>query len=271
MSNFVANLDEIVFRRRNKDYGAYVLRKEYSKNTLRAMILGVLFAVAALVVPLLISKFKPFESDQQIVLDETTAVLEEPPPMDEEEELPEEVNVEPPPPPSRSEIRFVPPEVVEHEEAEPEVTIASVDTIQKIDIGTKNIIGDDDAPPTIGITEIGGKGNKPIEVEVAEKEPDPDAFIIVEKKPEPVNMDEFKRLIVYPPLLKEMGTNGTVFVRVLIGKDGKVKRHIIKRTPHELMSDEVVKHLSKLRFTPAIQAGKPVEHWANVPVRFNLD
>ncbi|SDE95907.1 energy transducer TonB [Epilithonimonas hungarica] len=52
------NLDEIVFSNRNKAYGAYVLRNEYSNQLTKSVLIGVAFFASLSVVPLIISTFK---------------------------------------------------------------------------------------------------------------------------------------------------------------------------------------------------------------------
>ncbi|WP_379968839.1 energy transducer TonB [Epilithonimonas sp. UC225_85] len=51
------NLDEIVFANRNKAYGAYVLRNEYSNQLTKALFVGVAFFASLSVIPLIISAF----------------------------------------------------------------------------------------------------------------------------------------------------------------------------------------------------------------------
>ncbi|MCS7152635.1 MAG: energy transducer TonB [Bacteroidia bacterium] len=49
-----------------------------------------------------------------------------------------------------------------------------------------------------------------------EPEPDPTAFVLIEKEPVATNLEEIKRRIGYPPLAKEAGIQGKVIVRVLV-------------------------------------------------------
>ncbi|TDX85980.1 energy transducer TonB [Epilithonimonas xixisoli] len=51
------NLDEIVFSNRNKAYGAYVLRNEYSNQLTKAVFIGVTFFASLSIIPLVISAF----------------------------------------------------------------------------------------------------------------------------------------------------------------------------------------------------------------------
>ena len=56
-----SQLDEIVFQNRNKSYGAYTLRQDYSRDLTKALLVGVgLFAMLALV-PAVISSFSKIE------------------------------------------------------------------------------------------------------------------------------------------------------------------------------------------------------------------
>lgn len=48
---YTASMDEIVFEHRNKTYGAYILRKLYTKNLTKAVILAVIILLAGLAYP----------------------------------------------------------------------------------------------------------------------------------------------------------------------------------------------------------------------------
>ncbi|WP_034672027.1 energy transducer TonB [Epilithonimonas caeni] len=52
------NLDEIVFSNRNKAYGAYALRNEYSNQLTKALFIGTAFIASVSVIPFLISALK---------------------------------------------------------------------------------------------------------------------------------------------------------------------------------------------------------------------
>ena len=46
MKTQIKNLDEIVFEERNKNYGAFFLRRSYNKNVTRAMFIAILLFLA---------------------------------------------------------------------------------------------------------------------------------------------------------------------------------------------------------------------------------
>ncbi|RMF48824.1 MAG: hypothetical protein D6750_06995, partial [Bacteroidetes bacterium] len=112
-------------------------------------------------------------------------------------------------------------------------SFANIDTPMKVDLGTEDVRGDSNATPDIGETEDTGK--EPVEV-IEEKDPDPMAFVAVEKEPQPLNIGDIKKRIGYPPLAKEAGIQGKVIVRVLVGKTGKYERHIVIKSPHKILT-----------------------------------
>lgn len=271
--SFQADLTEIVFRNRNKLYGAYILRKEYVKNTTKGLIYGTAFLLAIFLVPVLISAIKDNLPKEDIKLDETTLKLEEPPPMNEKDEPPPPPEVEPPPPPQRSEIKFVPPVVVKNEEAPPEKTIAAIDSLEKkdADIGKKDVEGVADAPPNLDNIDVSGKGDKPVEVAApVEVDPDINAFTFVTSEPVPANMADIQKRLVYPEVCKESQIQGKVHVRILVDKEGNPTKFVVRKSPHPLLSKSVENEVMKLKFTPAVNAGKPVKCWVNIPFDFRL-
>ncbi|GEM_PF-2922486 len=101
-----------------------------------------------------------------------------------------------------------------------------------------------------------------------EADPDPNAFIAVEKEPQPLNYEKVRKRIGYPPLAKEAGIQGKVMVQVLVSESGRYKTHIVFRSPHK--ADAVERELPNLQFLPAIQAGKPVKVWSTTVFDFHL-
>lgn len=272
----VVDLDEIVFRNRNKEYGSYYLRKIEPKVLRNALIIGSLAFIIAFLIPAIkawIESQIPKEPIKKRKI--TYAELGEPPPINEKEEPP------PPPPPDKlpeppkkATVKFVPPKVVKDEEVEePEETIADIDTLQKIDPGLENVEGDTNAVETIDFGEGEGMGEAPVEVkepEPKEEDPDPFKFVMVDQEPQPVNMDDIKKRIGYPPTAKEAGIEGVVVVRILVDKNGNYVKHIVMQSPHPLLTKAVEKEIRNLKFTPGIQAGRPIKVWVTIPFRFKL-
>jgi periplasmic protein TonB len=73
----------------------------------------------------------------------------------------------------------------------------------------------------------------------------------------------------YPPIAKEAGIQGTVFVYFEVNKDGKVENVEIKKSVDKRLDEEAVKAVKMLpTFDPGKQRGKPVRVQYTIPVRF---
>ncbi|MEO0896316.1 MAG: TonB family protein [Bacteroidota bacterium] len=93
---------------------------------------------------------------------------------------------------------------------------------------------------------------------------------LLEAQPVPINMDIVKRLIGYPKVARDNGIQGMVVVRVLVDETGAYEDHILINQVAEELSTEVEQQLPQLKFTPAIQNGRPIKFWVNIPFNFKL-
>lgn len=265
-----ADLDELVFRSRNKAYGSYEMRKHINRRTIIGFIAASSFFVLAMATPTIISLLTPKEDEGKATRRKVSyAELSEPPSIDDKKPPPPPPTETPPPPPQKAQVKFIPPTVVKDKEAKPEETIVNVDTFKKsnVDAGVKNVEGDPNALFAIGTDEGAGEG--PVEI-VEDKEPDPNDFISVEKEPQAVNLDAIKSKIGFPPQAKEAGIGGNVTLRILVDREGNYSKHVVLRQAHPMLTAEILKHIKELKFTPGIQAGKPVKVWVTIPFQFKL-
>ncbi|MEM7369102.1 MAG: energy transducer TonB [Bacteroidota bacterium] len=270
MANVIkADMDEMVFEDRERSYGAYFLRKKYPTHlvigTVIVCLIGLLFGMAPA-----IAKFLNLEDDKPKA--KTMAItinmedLPPPPAMDEDKPPP------PPPPkvppPQVKTVAFQIPEPVPEEEIDPEEdpTIAEIEELKEAPaIGLEDKEGADEG---FFDGEIDAEGDIP-EV-IVDQEPAIDAFIFAEEEPRPVNMDDIKKLIGYPQIARDAGIEGSVVVRVLVDKKGNYGKHRIINQVHPILAKAVEKHITRLKFTPAIQGGKPIQFWVNIPFNFKL-
>lgn len=95
--------------------------------------------------------------------------------------------------------------------------------------------------------------------------PAPDDFIAVDEEPVRVSIDP----PVYPDVARAAGVEGTVLVRVLVGKNGKVKDVIFIDGP-EALKEAALKSARSSVWRPALVDHKPLEVWVNMPVTFKL-
>jgi periplasmic protein TonB len=260
-TNIPANLDELVFASRNRDYGSYVLRKQMATSTYRGFVIGVTFLTLCFLFPQIIALVNgalPTKVDKTDIEGEINTL-----PTPKEEPLPPPPAATPPPP-RRAQVRYVPPVVVPDDAAQTDQPPVNIDSLNGRAIGTQTTEGEgEEVVPTNFPTQ-------PDETIEVEKEPAFDAPFPGEE-PKAVNMDEVRRLIGYPEVAIEVSIEGTVTVRLLVDKKGKYVKHlVIGRKPHPVLIKAVEERLPLLSFTPGIQAGKPVPVWVNIPFKFSL-
>jgi len=98
--------------------------------------------------------------------------------------------------------------------------------------------------------------------------PGPEDFVATEILPKPIT----KIAAIYPELARRAGITGTVLLRVLVDKFGKVRDVLIFRPSgtnvgFEEAAREAVRQWT---FSPAIQNGQPVAVWVDIPIRFEV-
>jgi len=120
------------------------------------------------------------------------------------------------------------------------------------------------SPSSEGMTQ---GGNVAVEQDVKIDEPGIDEFLPVEKEPQIVKSVQPK----YPEIARLAGIEGTVWVKVLVGKDGKPKRVVIlKETPKGIFADAAAEAAMQFLFTPAIMNAGPVACWVAIPFKFTI-
>lgn len=100
-------------------------------------------------------------------------------------------------------------------------------------------------------------------------DPSPDETISVNKPPYADNSLIMSKL-QYPELAKKAGLEGKVVLRVLVRRNGSVKKFIVENSDSELFNKSAGDAVMKTQFLPAIQNGKPVACWLSVPISFKI-
>ena len=266
-----ADIDDIVFEYRNKSYGGYLLRKLYPDNMTKANVVATLLFLLGMSLPMIVSFVKNQLPPEQIINAEVT--LAEPPPLD-----PKAAPPPPPPkaepPPKRPTIAFVAPKVKKDEEVVEEAAPPDVDKLKDIDISTKTQEGSNEGVPE-GLEDQEPAPPAPVLEEKVEKPEE--IFKVVEQQPqypdgEAAMLKFIYSNIKYPPIARDNGVEGTVYVSFVVEKDGsitdaKVVRDIGAGCGHEAV--RVVKMMPK--WNPGKQRGRPVRVQFNLPVKYKLE
>ncbi|HOU01090.1 MAG TPA: energy transducer TonB [Bacteroidales bacterium] len=250
--------DDIVFELRNKEYGAYKLRKRYSRNMLIALFIGLVILCSAVIGPFINAKAaersRTMRKETQVEiqlenLDQPTEQVAPPPP--------------PPPPPTEAvtQARYAPPVVVDTLKPEEVVQLMTADqaieTVVDADVTAIQIIEE-------------------VKEEVAEEEPEPEPFVVVEEMPMfPGGDAELLAYISahtqYPEAAKENNIQGRVIVRFCVTSKGTVSQVSVLKGVDPDLDAEAVRVVTTLpAFKPGKQGGKPVPVWYMVPITFTL-
>lgn len=250
----VPGFDDIIFRDRNKEYGAYDLRRRYGSTMSISLAAGLLIGASFFLVPYFTSDpvhLQPGSRIDIIAMPDPDLVTPPLPP-----EAPE-----PPRPPDEAvnNVRFVPPEVV----VDGQVT---GDGVLPADILNRDV--------TDGAATGEIPGELPGEAPVVPIEPEP--YVSVQEMPSfPGGTGELLKYIkgnvVYPPDAVQNNIQGTVFLRFVVSSTGEVTRVEVTRSVDPLLDNEAVRVISGMpRWKPGKQDGNPVPVWFSVPVVFVL-
>lgn len=254
-----ADLLDIIFEKRNKDYGAYAIRRGYNHRLLTA--LGAAMSVILLFVLINIMGKKnvssaPLNRNERIVEITEVKMFKEKP---KEPEKPKEV-IKPVEKTATqkftSEIKIKPDNLVKE-------TLPTVDDLTNKVISDKTQIGkiDDGIPKVIERPVETGNNTGP-----SQTQPE---FIPREREPEfPGGPEAFKKFLtknLTTPSDLEDGERKTVHIRFKVDKDGSVNTFEIITSAGNEFDNEVVRVCKKMpRWIPALQNG------INVPVSYVL-
>ncbi len=279
---------DVVFQGRNKEYGAYELRKLAPKATNRGLLVVIGIVVIASFLSVYGSKLFPKKAVEAppAVTEVTLEDLEEikPPEPPEEEPLPQEPEEKPQQVamdvPKEDLVRFPEPKVApankvveevasQEELKDPNKTPARI-TLKGSPTGTSVARG-----------EFGSKKQDGAITGAAKGDPNGNGdeilpFNAIEVQPTPVGgMQAFMSWIAsnyeYPAAATENGVNGVVEVSFVVEKDGSLTDINIKRDLKYGTGDAAVRLLKKAKkWKPGIQNGRPVRVAYTLPIRLNL-
>lgn len=264
--NKILNADvlDIIFDGRNKEYGAYELRKTYNSRLAKALI-GTAAVVALLFVGYALSTLKGPEKKKSMIVQDV-----------ELEKVADKKDEPPPPPPPKVEppkiemAKFTPPKIVKDEEVKKEDKPPEQEKLDDTKIGTVNQEGIKDE----GITAPPVSDNKGV-VE-APKEDYDKTFTKVEIESEyPGGMAAWMRYLNktlrYPDEAVNNEIQGDVIVQFIVDKEGNVSDVEAIAGPQEL-KDEAVRVIKKSgKWTPAVQNGRQVKSYKKQPIKFRLE
>lgn len=266
---------DIIFDKRNKTYGGYELRKNYTQRAAKAT--GVVLTVLLLILG--INTFASrFRGEEQIVLNdrgphELTQVIEEVPKTHDAIKPPEPPTPEPPspePPAAAATIVNVTPEVVPDDQVT--TPPPTVDDLENKVSGTVNSNGNGGLAPATSVIPGDGPGEIPTVVDNTPPPDKPEEY--VDQMPEfNGNVGQYLRdNIEYPEMAKSSGTSGKVVIKFVVNEDGSISNaHVLKGNIGGGCEEEALRVVNKMpRWKPGKQNGQPVKVYYTLPIRFVL-
>lgn len=259
-----ADILDILFEGRNKEYGAYELRKTYNGRLGRAIAV-----MGALILLLFLSGFVARKGEKTVktplfVSDPTLIAAPEPPPP-------------PPPPPPKPQVPQVrtmivtPPRIVPDDKADAPPPLN--DDLVNVKIGTVNTPGGADDGITAPPPNDAGKGV----VEAPKKQEEDNRFIPIEKESEfPGGSKAWLRYLNKNLRTPDDAVNGeitgTVVVKFMVDQDGNVSDVVAVSGPETGgLREEAVRVIKKSgKWTPALQNGRYVRSYKEQPITFIL-
>ena len=253
-----ADILDIIFDGRNKEYGAYDLRKTYNKRLRNALFATIGICLLLLVLSIIANSAG--KEKQQVMVQDMS--LEN---MKNEEKKPEPP---PPPPPPKQEppkveiTKFTPPKIVKDEEVKPDEEIKEVEKLEDTKIGTFNQEGAKDeglvAPPV-------EKGTGVVEAPKVEEDYDK-VFTVVQIPAEfPGGTSAWTRYLERNLNRDIPSENGappsryTVIVSFTVSKTGAISDVIAENDPGYGTKAEAIRVITKgPSWKPAVQNGRNV-------------
>jgi len=254
LKNEAITLEEIVFEKRNKEYGSYVLRKKFRKFLLIAFLISLVSIGSIVLVPYIQALNNRGKS---IVLLKSAAV--------NMENIKAKDDIPPPPPPpppppvtAEAQVKYVAPVVVDSVKVEVQLATTSE---------AKATVVNEAVPEKVEVV-------KEVETAIVQEE---QVFIIVEESAsfQGGDVQTFRawvqKNVKYPTIAQENGVSGKVFVQYAVNSKGEVVDVKVVRGVEPSLDKEAVRVIqSSPKWEPAKQRGTKVKQQFTIPIAFVL-
>jgi protein TonB len=267
-----SNFLDILFDGRNKDYGAYDLRKQYDKRV-RNSILGTMSLFVLILGGYLINNYVQAEEakkPKKPVIQEIKI---------EDVKIPDDPKTPPPPPPPpappppvKPSVQFTPPIIKKDNEVPPEEEPPKHEDLKDKAVSTKTVEGDPNGIDPGLLSD--SKGTGVVDAPPPAKE---EIFTFVEQPPTFPGGEEalakyLGKNIRYPRVAQENGISGTVFVQFVVDSEGNIKDvKTVGAAKGGGLEEEAVRVVKTMpKWKPGKQNGRQVSVQFNLPIRFTL-
>ncbi len=244
----ILNFDDLLFEKRNKEYGAYQLRKKYNSVVFVSIILATILFSSAIILPFAITpnnervlsagySYVPVQMEQYEAPEEQVFVspAASPPPTVKEQEIP----------------KYIPPVIVDSI-IPMQSTLPTSDQLESIPVNED-----------ISMTGSGSSGNDLTGAEGDDLTGEP--FFVVEVMPSfrggDINKfrDWVQKRTNYPQVAIDNKIKGKVFLTFIVEPNGAVTNVTVVKGVDPILDIEAVKAIeSSPKWSPGLQRGQPV-------------
>ena len=266
---------DLMFENRNKEYGAYVLRRQTTSRNIKSIIIVLILFALVMAYMLAMNAYNEYQKahQAQTQVTELTALAEQKKEAKvERKEVIKQEKVEQVVEKVKSSIKFTAPVIKKDDEVRPEDEMKSQDEIMnsKVAVGFANVIGNDENGEVL-------KAKEALVTEpVKPKEEENKVFDVVEQMPSfpggmAALMAYLQKSIKYPPVAEENGIQGRVVCTFVVERDGSVTDVRVAKSVDPSLDKEAVRVVSAMpKWIPGKQNGQSVRVKYTLPVTFRL-
>ena len=251
--------DDLLFEKRNRDYGAYQLRKKYNSVVFGGIIFASLLISAIVIIPSVISG-----RSGKVLSGGISYVRVQ---MDNLEPPVDEIIVPPPPPP---------PEAVKQQEVMKYIPPVVVDTVLPLE-PTQTATDDFLVKSTDDNIVARGNGNGDNTLTGQDGIDTDEPYFLVEVMPafKGGGLEKFREWVTkrtpYPEMAVKNRIKGTVYLTFIIEKDGSVSNVTVVKGVDPILDNAALKAIqSSPKWSPGLQRGQPVRLRYSLGLNFAL-
>lgn len=253
----------LVFENRNKDYGAYILRRNAGKMLTRALVIVLVLFVLVVVMPLVFVKWQIKQVEKNVMNTIANMSKLEQPKIKRLHELKavditQRIRAKK----EKDAIRFVP-NITDNDEADSQLLL-----------GTQNVGADDDSKASAVVNDSSIiASDTSSAVIVASRLLSP--LDVVEEMPQfpgglSALMKWLDKNVVYPPVCIRNKVEGRVEVSFLINKSGDIINPTISKALHPLLDREAIFAIKKMpKWMPGKVGGRVSVVRITIPIEFS--
>ena len=281
---------EMVFAEKNKEYGAYKLRKSVSQRNIKA--LAILLIAAFLGGGYLAYQIKKHNDDLEaqrayaakMELAALEAAKKEQAERKKQQKQPEPKKIEPEKvvPETRATLKFTAPVIKDDKDVKEEMPPMVKMNKETKAVGVETKEGTDNRTETAARTtvatpeQIVPKIEKPV-VEAPKPEPEKEVenkiFTVAEQMPSfKGNVNAWlSSHLQYPAVAAENGIQGRVIVKFVVGRDGGVSQAQVVRGVDPSLDREALRVVNSMpKWNPGMNNGQAANVWFTLPITFKL-